>query len=73
MADEVSRKRPGISAEALIGTGITVSALGVMFLALSLAQYLREVKEAFWICFGIGIALFLFGLIIAATARVAKN
>ncbi|MCA1660471.1 MAG: hypothetical protein LC642_08070 [Verrucomicrobiaceae bacterium] len=53
-----------MSAEAFVGTGITVAALGFLFLMLGWAQHLREAEEGRAILLGIGAVLFGVGLLI---------
>ncbi|CAN5243112.1 hypothetical protein BH20VER2_BH20VER2_08450 [soil metagenome] len=48
--------RRRFSAEAMIGTGISVAAIGVLFLLLGLAQMMRQVP-------GAGVAFLLLGAI----------
>jgi membrane associated rhomboid family serine protease len=57
-----------MSAEAMIGTGITVGALGILFLLLGWAQHMRQVKDASFTLLVIGGVLFVFGGLIALTA-----
>ena len=57
-------RKSSMSAEALIGTGITIGAFGILFLLLGWAQHMRLVKDAATILFVIGAVLFVVGLII---------
>ncbi|MDQ6912424.1 MAG: hypothetical protein M3119_07130 [Verrucomicrobiota bacterium] len=54
-----------MSAEAMIGTGITVWAFGILFLLLGWAQHMRQVKDAALILLVIGAVLFAVGGMIA--------
>jgi len=62
-----------MSAEALIGLGITIAALGFLGLLLGWAQQMRSVPESAMIWFGIGASCVVLGGIIAATARARKG
>jgi len=62
-----------MSAEAVIGTGITVAAIGVLFLMLGLAQQLRDVKGAALILFAIGMVLLVLGVVATMMARTGKR
>ncbi len=53
-----------ISPEALIGTGITIAMVGLLFLLLGWAQYMRLVHDAAMILGALGAALALLGVII---------
>ncbi len=50
-----------MSAEAVIGTGVTIAALGVLFLLLGWAQTMRDQHSAAWILLGIGAVLLVVG------------
>ena len=58
-----------ISAEALVGLGITIGALGLLALLLGWAQQMRSVpgSAALWLC--LGGAMVALGIVIAAAAR----
>ena len=58
-----------MSSEAVIGTGVTIAALGVLFLLLGWAQTMREVEGAAWILLGIGAVLLVGGGLTAAFAQ----
>ena len=62
-----------ISAEALVGLGITIAALGLLGLLLGWAQQMRSVpgSAALFLCLGTG--LVVLGVIIAAAARMRKG
>ena len=62
-----------ISAEALVGLGITISALGLLGLLLGWAQKMRSVpgSAALWLC--LGAAMVVLGVIIAAASRARKG
>ncbi|MDQ6860787.1 MAG: hypothetical protein M3032_06485 [Verrucomicrobiota bacterium] len=66
LPDNTPRARTSsISGEALIGIGITVGALGFMFLLLGWAQMMRESREPGTILLAIGGVMFVVGLITA--------
>lgn len=50
-----------MSAEAVIGTGVTIAALGVLFLLLGWAQSMRDQDSAAWILLGIGAVMLVVG------------
>ena len=52
-----------MSAEAVVGTGITIASIGLLFLMLGWAQYMREVRDAAFILLVIGAVLFVAGCI----------
>ena len=59
---ETPRSRAAaISAEALVGLGMTAFSLGVLFLLLGWAQAMREVRGASLILLAIGAVLFVVG------------
>ena len=62
-----------MSPEAMVGTGITIAAIGVLFLMLGWAQYMREVHNAAWILLAIGAVLFVLGAFGASLARSGKG
>ena len=68
-----SPQPPAISAEAMIGIGITIAALGVLGLLLGWAQQMRSVPSAALICFVIGAVLTIAGLLIAVLAKARKR
>ena len=53
-----------MSAEALVGTGITLAAVGFLFLLLGWAQHLRETEEGRLLFFAVGALLFFGGIVI---------
>jgi hypothetical protein len=61
-----------MSAEAVIGTGVTIAALGVHFLLLGWAQTMRDEHTAAWILLGIGAVMLVVGGMAAAFAQSAK-
>lgn len=63
-----TRTTPGISAEAIIGTGVSVAATGVLLLLLGWAQVMRGVHPASWILLGLGAVFVVIGGITAAAA-----
>lgn len=62
-----------MSAEALVGLGITIGALGLLGLLLGWAQQMRSVPGSAMLWFAIGAGLLLLGVIIAAAARTRKG
>lgn len=72
--EEPQRDRPAIfTPEAIVGTGITIASLGVMFLLLGWAQMMREVEAAAWILLPIGALMLVAGGLAAAFARPGKK
>ena len=65
-------RRSRMSAEAVLGTGITIGALGVLCLLLGWAQALREVHSAATILLIIGVVLVAAGGIGAMMGRGRK-
>jgi hypothetical protein len=61
-----------MSAEARIGTGITIAMIGLLFVMLGWAQHMREVKEAALMLLSIGAVLLVIGGIVAASGGVTK-
>jgi len=51
------------SAEAIIGTGVTVASLGVLLLLLGWAQAMRHVHPASWILLVIGAVFVVAGIV----------
>jgi DMSO reductase anchor subunit len=69
-----SRSESGaMSAEALVGLGITIAALGLLGVLLGWAQHMRSVPDSAMLWLGIGGACVVVGIIIAATARAKKG
>jgi hypothetical protein len=62
-----------ISAEALVGLGITIGALGLLALLLGWAQQMRSVpgSAALWLCLGAGMVVL--GVVLAAAARARRG
>lgn len=58
-----------MSPEAMIGTGVTIAMIGLLFLLLGLAQYMREVKDASVILLPLGALLLIAGVLAWASAR----
>ena len=71
--EEIAPRASSMSAEAIIGIGITIGAIGVLFLMLGWAQYMRQVHSAAWILLPIGAALLLAGGIAMIFARSRKG
>ena len=57
----VSAPTRRMSAEAVIGTGVTIAALGVLCLLLGWAQIMREQHGPAWILLAIGAVLLVVG------------
>ena len=62
-----------MSAEALVGLGITIAALGLLGLLLGWAQRMRSVPESAMLWLAVGGGCVLLGLIIAAAARARRG
>lgn len=62
-----------MSAEALVGLGITIAALGLLGLLLGWAQQMRSVPGSAMIWCAVGVGCVLLGIIIAATGRSRKG
>ena len=70
-------KRPcenaAISAEALVGLGITLAALGFLGLLLGWAQHMRSVPASAMLWCAVGASGVILGGIIAVSARARKD
>lgn len=62
-----------MSAEALVGLGITIAALGLLGLLLGWAQHMRSVPESSMLWCGVGAGSVILGGIIAVTGRARKG
>ncbi len=62
-----------MSAEAMIGAGMTILSLGVLFLLLGWAQWMRQVHGAAVILLAIGGVMFVLGAIGALLGRSDKG
>lgn len=62
-----------MSAEAMVGLGITIGALGLLGVLLGWAQQMRAVPASALLWFGIGAGGIVLGVIIAAAARMRKG
>ena len=62
-----------ISAEALVGLGITIGALGLLGLMLGWAQHMRSVPASATLWFGVGAVCVVVGVVIAVTGRTRKG
>ena len=62
-----------MSAEAMIGLGITIAALGLLGVLLGWAQHMRSVPDSAILWLGTGGACVVLGVIIALTARAKKG
>lgn len=71
---EPPKSRPSLfDAEAIVGAGISIATLGVMFLLLGWAQVMREAEAAAWILLPIGGVLLVAGVITAMAGRSRKG
>lgn len=72
--DETPRPRFSfMSAEAMVGSGVTILSLGVLLLLLGCAQWMRQVHHAATILLAIGGVVFVLGLITALLGRTGKS
>lgn len=62
-----------ISAEAIIGIGMTLTWLGILCLMLGWAQWLRNVPAAAWIFLPLGAVLVVVGALGAITGNSRKK
>lgn len=62
-----------MSAEAMVGLGITIGSFGILFLLLGWAQAMREVHHASFILLAIGAVLFVVGALTAMVARSKRR
>lgn len=62
-----------MSAEALVGLGITIAALGLLGLMLGWAQQMRGVPGSALLWLVVGGACVVLGIIIAAASRARKG
>lgn len=62
-----------ISAEALIGTGVTIASVGGLFLLLGWAQWMRQVPDAAVILLIIGAVLTVGGIIVSMMGRGKRD
>lgn len=65
---EKPRRFGTISAEAIVGIGITIAWLGILCLLLGWAEHMRSVPEIAWIWLPLGAALFVLGGLAAVSA-----
>ncbi|MGZ4967236.1 MAG: hypothetical protein ACXWFY_07960 [Chthoniobacterales bacterium] len=68
-SDQSPTRKTSMSGEAMIGTGITIWAFGILFLLLGWAQHIRQVKGASFTLLVIGAVLFVFGGLIALAGK----
>ena len=61
-----------LSAEAMVGIGITIAMSGLLFVMLGWAQHMRQVKEAAWILLPLGGVLIVLGVFAAAAGRIRR-
>jgi hypothetical protein len=62
-----------ISAEAMIGIGITIAALGVLCLLLGVAEHFRSVPTVATVWFVVGAIMAIIGGLIAGFAQARKR
>jgi len=62
-----------MSAEAMVGLGITIGALGLLGIMLGWAQHMRAVPASAMLLFAVGGVCFVLGIIIALAAKVRKG
>jgi hypothetical protein len=62
-----------MSAEALVGLGITIAALGLLGVLLGWAQHMRAVPESAMLWLGVGAGCVVLGVLIAAAARARRG
>jgi hypothetical protein len=72
-APERPSENAAMSAEALVGLGITIAALGLLGLLLGWAQHMRSVPESAMLWCGVGTTCVVLGAIIAVTGRAKKG
>ena len=74
-SDPVPAAKPkrSFSAEAIIGTGVTIAAIGVLFLLLGWAQAMRQVESASWILLAIGAVCVALGAVVTLMAPKRKD
>jgi hypothetical protein len=61
------------SSEGIIGIGVTIGAIGVLFLLLGWAQSMREVPAAAMILCIIGAVFVVGGIVVAASGKSRKS
>jgi hypothetical protein len=71
--DPTTRESTSDSSEGIIGTGVTVGAIGVLFLLLGWAQAMRQVPSAAMILCIIGAVLVVGGIVVAASGKSRKK
>ena len=67
------KSKRSFSSEAVIGTGVTIAAIGVLFLLLGWAQAMRQVHSASWILLAIGAVFAFIGAVITLMAPKRKQ
>ena len=70
---KTTRESAAISAEALIGLGITIGALGLLCLMLGWAQHMRSVPESKVMWLGAGAVMVVLGAILGFVARSRRT
>ena len=68
-----SRQLMAMSAEAMIGIGITVASLGLLALLLGWAQQMRAVQTSAVVWFALGAVFTVLGLLVVAVAAARKR
>ncbi len=67
------RRTRGISAEALIGIGITITALGILGLLLGSAQMMRSATHSGSAWLAVGAVMLVLGLIVTAMSKRGRR
>ncbi len=74
LPDETQRNSTSrISGEALVGLGITIGALGLLFLLLGWAQHMRQSPQAAVILLAIGAVMFVAGGLAALSGNKRRS
>ena len=71
--DPTTRESTSDSSEGIIGIGVTIGAIGVLFLLLGWAQSMREVPSAAMILCIIGAVFVVGGIVVAASGKSRKS
>ena len=66
-------ERAAMSAEALVGLGITIAGLGFLGCLLGWAQHMRSVPDSAILWLGVGGVCVVLGVVIAAAGRAKKG
>ena len=71
--DPTTRESTSDSSEGIIGTGVTIGSIGILFLLLGWAQAMREVPSAAMILCIIGAVLVVAGIVVAMSGKSKKS